>query len=97
MIFFEPKELLGLAEGDRGFSFARLMFAERREGFDGNGAAYRWVSRLLNPQTKLTDKNTTKLMELISGKIVGGKRPFAASCTGVGDAQVSDSQRPALT
>ena len=38
MIFFEPFELLGIANGSRRFSLAQLLLGKR---VDGNEAAYK--------------------------------------------------------
>jgi len=69
MIFFEPKELLDLAEGERGFSLPKLMLDQREEGAGNNSTDYRWVSRLTNGEVELTDKNIIKFNRLASKRL----------------------------
>jgi len=69
MIFFEPKELLDLAEGERGFSLSKLMLGEREEGVGTNSTDYRWVNRLTEGEVKLTDKNINRFNGLAAKKL----------------------------
>jgi len=77
MIFFEPKDLLDLAEGERGFSLPKLMLDDREEGAGSNSTDYRWISRLTNGEVKLTDKNIDKFNQLASKKLPLTSAEFA--------------------
>ena len=69
MIFFEPKELLDLAEGERGFSLPNLILGKRIEVQGGNAADHKWLSRFTKGQTRLTTRDTVKFTRLMSDKI----------------------------
>lgn len=69
MIFFEPKELLDLAEGGRGFSLSNLMLGKRVEVAEGNAADHKWVTRLTDGQVKITDKNIKRFNGLAAKKL----------------------------
>ena len=66
MIFFEPRDLLDLSEGDRGFSFSKFLLGKRVKGVGGNEALWKWLSRFLKKPPKNEIKAIQKLCEIVS-------------------------------